>query len=213
MSAVWSVGLALKPRPLLSSPRPEPPSLLPARRPATSRALARAADSGGPVLSSLVRHDRRVPPPSVEPLDPGGAPGRRLPGLAEVDPLADDLAVAELHDANGHHGLVVVSDRVLVDPEVVAAGGPVQLELLAGRIGRPEPDDVRLAAQALAALRPFHDSVVGVDLRRARDVIAWPAAGGADVRRVEMRLDHGSRGRLIHRKSPSRFVNSPSAVR
>jgi len=58
-------------------------------------------------------------------LDPLGAPGRRLPGLAEVDPLVDDLLVTELHDPNGHHRSVVVADCVLVDPEVVAAGGPV----------------------------------------------------------------------------------------
>jgi hypothetical protein len=57
----------------------------------------------------------------------------------------------KLHDAHADHRLVVVADRVLVDPEVVAAAGPVELELLAGRIGRPEPDDVRLAAQAARA--------------------------------------------------------------
>src|SRR3954447_9544922 len=84
------------------------------------------------------------------------------------------------------HRLVVVADRVLVDPEVVAAGGPVQLELLAGRIRRPEGDDVGLAAQALAALRPLHDGVVGVDLRGAVDVVFWSAAGRADVRGVEV---------------------------
>src|SRR5918998_708174 len=85
---------------------------------------------------------RRLRLPRVEPLDPLGAPVRRLPRFAEVDPLADDLVVAELHDADDHHRLVVVADRVLVDPEVVAAGGPLELELLAGRIVRPEFDDV-----------------------------------------------------------------------
>src|SRR5690242_17918717 len=44
----------------------------------------------------------------------------------KVDPLADDLLVAELHGADDHHGMVVVEERVLIDPEVVAAGGPVQ---------------------------------------------------------------------------------------
>src|SRR3954464_3212096 len=78
------------------------------------------------------------------------------------------------------------------------------MELLAGRIGRSEPDDVRLAAQALAALRPLHDSIVGVDLRGADDVISWPAAGGGHVGSVEVRLDHGARCRFVHQKAPSR---------
>src|SRR5215212_2272881 len=110
--------------------------------------------------------------PGVEQLDPLRAPGRRLPGVAEVDPLADHLLVAELHDPDGHHGSVVVVDRVLSDPEVVAAGDAVNLELLARRICRPERDDVGLAAHALTALRPLDDSVVGIDLRRAGDVIS-----------------------------------------
>src|SRR5215211_1729017 len=143
----------------------------------------------------------RVRVPRVEPLDPVGAPGRRFPGIAEVDPLADDLVVAELHDADDHHRLVVVADRVLVDPEVAAAGGPVKLEVLSGRIRGPEPDDVRLAAHALAALRPLQDSVVAVDLRGAGDVVSWSAAGNADVRRVEVRLDHGSGRRFVHRRT------------
>ena len=98
----------------------------------------------------------------------GRRPGRRFPS------------------PGGHHRLVVVADRVLVDPEVVAAGGPVELEVLAGRVRRPEPDDVRLATKALAALRPLHDRVVGVDLRGADDV-SGSAAGGADVRGLEKR--------------------------
>ncbi len=40
----------------------------------------------------------------------------------------------------------------------------MKLEALAGRIRGPEPDDVRLAAQTLAALWPLDDRVVGVDL-------------------------------------------------
>src|SRR5215216_1027176 len=80
----------------------------------------------------------RVRVPRVEPLDPAGAPGRRFPGIAEVDPLADDLVVAELHDADDHDRVVVVADRVLVDPQVGAAGDPADLKVLAGRIGRPE---------------------------------------------------------------------------
>src|ERR671910_3726828 len=129
---------------------------------------------------------RRSSVVGVEPLDPLGPPGRRLPGIAEVDPLADDLLVAELHDADDHHRLVVVANRVLVDPEAVAARSSAELELLSGRIGRPEGDDVRLAAQALAALRPLHDSVVGIDLRGADDVVSWSAAGRAHVRGGEV---------------------------
>src|SRR5919109_1269761 len=91
------------------------------------------------------RADRSVRRSGVEALDPVGAPGRRLPGLAEVDPLADDLVVAELHDADGHHWSVVVADRVLVDPQVVAAGRAVELEVEAGPGRGPEADDVLLS--------------------------------------------------------------------
>src|ERR671912_534705 len=82
----------------------------------------------------------------VHPLDPLRPPGRRLPRFPEVDALADDLAVTELHDPNGHDRPVVVTDGVLVHPQVVAADGPVQLELLARRVGRPKGSDVGLAA-------------------------------------------------------------------
>src|SRR5215212_2373342 len=136
--------------------------------------------------------------PGIEPFDPLRAPGRRLPGLAEVDPLAYDLAVAELHDADAHHRLVVVADRVLVDPQVATAGGAKELELLAGRICRPEPRDAGLAAKALSALRPLQDGILGIDLRGAADFVSRSAAGGADVRGVEVRPDHGPRGCLVH---------------
>src|SRR3954452_13931745 len=129
--------------------------------------------------------DRRVGRLGVEQLDPLGAPGRRLPALAEVDPLADDLLVAELHDADDHQRLVVVADRVLIDPEVVAAGGAVQLELLPRGIRRSKRDDVRLSAHALAALRPAYDRVVVTDLGCARDLVTGRSTGGADVRRLE----------------------------
>src|SRR3954452_4969733 len=165
-----------------------------------ARALMCDIDSVGAVRFRLVGRDRRVRLKRVEPLDPLGAPGRRLPAIAEVNPLADDLLIPELHDADDHHRLVVVADRVLVDPEVVAAGGPVELEVLAGWVRRPHRDDVRLAAQALAALWPLDDSVVGVDLRGADDVVCWSAAGGADVRGVEVRLDHGPCSRFGHRE-------------
>src|SRR3954447_26431255 len=83
------------------------------------------------------------------------------------------------------------------------------MELLAGRIGRSEPDDVRLAAQALAALRPLHDSILGVDLRGADDVISWPAACGGHVGGVEVRLDHDARRRFIHESSlPGAYLSS-----
>src|SRR3954471_8446952 len=114
--------------------------------------------------------------PGIEPFDPLRAPGRRLPGLAEVDPLAYDFAVAELHDADAHHRLVVVADRVLVDPQVAAAGGAMELELLTGRICRPEPRDACLAAKALSPLRPLHDGVLGIDLRGAADFVSRSAA-------------------------------------
>src|SRR3954469_14089523 len=145
---------------------------------------------------------RLVRIPRVEALDQVRAPGRRLPGIAEVDPLADDLVVAELHDADDHHRLVVVVDRVLVDPEIVAAGGAVELEVLARRIRGPERDDVRLPTHALAALRPLDARVVGVDLRGARDVVSRSAAGDGNVRGVEVRLDQGPCRRFGHPGTP-----------
>jgi hypothetical protein len=56
----------------------------------------------------------------IAPANPGAATA------PQVDPLAHDLAVAELHDAHDVKGLlVVVPDDVLVDPQVVAADGPL----------------------------------------------------------------------------------------
>src|SRR5829696_1383649 len=134
----------------------------------------------------------------VHPLHPLCPPGRRLPRLPEVDALADDLAVAELHDTDGHDGPVVVADGVLVDPQVVAANRPVQQELLAGWVGGPEGGDVGLAADALAALGPFQHGVLGVDRGGAVDVVARSAAGRADGGGVEVVLDHRPGGGLIH---------------
>src|SRR3954447_25393593 len=164
----------------------------------------RARDSPGrdpgPRDAQLLRIAR------IEALDELGTPRRRLPGIAEVDPLAHDLLIAELHDADDHHRLVVVVDRVLVDPEVVAARGPVQLEALARRIRGPERDDVRLSAHALATLRPLQDRVVGVDLRGARDLVSRSAAGDADVRGVEVRPDQCPCRCLGHRGPPEAII-------
>src|SRR3712207_2038887 len=142
-------------------------------------------------------------PSGIEHLDPCGAPRGRVPRLAEVDALAHDLLVPELHDPDGHDGPVVVVDRVLVDPQVVASGDAVHLEALARRIGRPEADDVRPAADALAALRPLDHGVLGVDLGRPGDGVAGSAPGGADVRRVEVRLDQLARPCPGHRTPPA----------
>ncbi len=95
--------------------------------------------------------------------------------------------------------LAVVVDRVFVDPEVVAAGRPVQLEVLPGGVRRPEPDDVLSATQALAALRPLDDGIVGVELRRASDVVSRCATAGADVGRGEVRPDHLGASRVVVR--------------
>ena len=106
-------------------------------------------------------------------------------------------------------GLVVVADRVLVDPEVVAPRGPVELELLAGGIGRPEGDDVRLAAHALAALWPLQDGIHGVDLRGAGDLVARCATRRADVRGLEVRPDHRSGLGFGHRRARRRREPPP----
>ena len=49
--------------------------------------------------------------------DPLRPPGWWLPWLVDVDPLANDLAFAEFHDADDHvRARAVVPDRVFVDP-------------------------------------------------------------------------------------------------
>ena len=64
-------------------------------------------------------------PQRLHPLDPLCPPGRRLPRLAVVEPLAGDLAVAELHDADGVERVrLVIPDGELVDPQVLAADRP-----------------------------------------------------------------------------------------
>src|SRR5215204_3604786 len=155
------------------------------------------ADLDAAALAAAVTQ-RRQGSSGFHPLDPLRPPGRRFPRLPEVDALAKDLAVAELHDPDNHGGPVVVADGVLVDPQVVAADGPVQLELLASRVGGPEGGDVGPAADALAALGPLQHRVLGVDLRGAGNLVAWSAAGGADVGGVEMGLDHRPGGGLVH---------------
>ena len=55
-------------------------------------------------------------PKRLHPLDPLCPPGRRLPRLAVVEPLAGDLAVAELHDADGVERVrLVIPDGELID--------------------------------------------------------------------------------------------------
>jgi hypothetical protein len=67
--------------------------------------------------------------------------------------LADDLAAAELHDVDDVERVgAVIPDGELVDPEVLAAGGPMQFDADPGGVGRPEGNDVGLAADALLAL-------------------------------------------------------------
>src|SRR5919199_189904 len=93
-------------------------------------------------------------------LDPLGPPGWRFPRLPEIDPLADDLAVAELHDAHDVVGrLAVVGDGVLVDPQVLPANGPMHLEAESGGIGGAEGEDVRLAPDAFPALGELQHGV------------------------------------------------------
>src|SRR5215207_5522518 len=134
----------------------------------------------------------------IHTLDPLRSPGGWVPRVPEVDALADDLVVLELHDPYGPHWLAVVSDRVLVHPQVLPPDRAMQLELLTGWIGGSERDDVGLAPDALAALRPFEHGVVGVDLRGAGDVVARAPAGCADAGRGEVVLDHLPRAGLVH---------------
>jgi hypothetical protein len=49
------------------------------------------------------------PAPEGRTARPIGRAKPAAPRIAEVDPLADDLVVAELHDADDHHRFLVVS--------------------------------------------------------------------------------------------------------
>src|SRR3712207_1417732 len=79
---LWTVSYARKTSPMPPRPRTESSRYGP-----NSCATASVGAVG----------DRQAHRPvhlvGVEPLDPPGPPGRRLPVIAEVDPLADDLAV------------------------------------------------------------------------------------------------------------------------
>src|SRR6266511_355533 len=87
-------------------------------------------------------------------LDPLCPPCRRLPRLAVVDPLADDLAAAELHDADGVVRVrAVVPDGELIDPKILAADRPMRLDVDVGGVRGPEGDDVGPASNTLLALR------------------------------------------------------------
>jgi hypothetical protein len=64
-------------------------------------------------------------PKRLHPLDPLCPPDRRLPRLAVVEPLAGDLAVTELHDADGVERVrLAIPDGELIDPQVLAAARP-----------------------------------------------------------------------------------------
>ena|SRR5215218_2616661 len=55
-------------------------------------------------------------PKRLHPLDPLCPPDRRLPRLAVVEPLAGDLAVTELHDADGVERVrLVIPDGEVID--------------------------------------------------------------------------------------------------
>src|SRR3954463_11729728 len=104
-------------------------------------------------------------------LAPPGPPRGRIPRFPEVDPLADDLVVAELHDAHyAERLLAVVVNGVLVHPQVQASGHPMDLEGDASGVRGPERDDVCLAPDALLALRELEHGVVRVDLTGTDDV-------------------------------------------
>src|SRR5437867_1741880 len=62
-------------------------------------------------------------------LDPASPPRGRLPRLGDVDGLPNDLAVVELHDPDNVPWSAVVSDCVLVNPEVAGADRPSYLEV------------------------------------------------------------------------------------
>ena len=75
-----------------------------------------------------------------------------------------DLAVAELHDADGKCGLPLVEDGVFGDPEIGAAEHAPDFEAgwLAG-VMTAQGLEIGAAEDALAGLRIVADSVVGVD--------------------------------------------------
>jgi hypothetical protein len=84
--------------------------------------------------------------------------------------------------------LVVVPDGVLVDPEVLAANRPMDLEGQTGGVGGPEGND-GFASDPFSALRELQNGVVRVDLGRAGDVVGTC---------IEVILDHRARDVFIH---------------
>lgn len=92
---------------------------LPARR--DGKDTTAGLTAGAPATAHLQR--RGVPALILLPIfvshqfDPLRPPGWWLPWLVDVDPLANDLAFAEFHDADDHvRARAVVPDRVFVDP-------------------------------------------------------------------------------------------------
>src|SRR5215204_7187981 len=92
-------------------------------------------------------------------------PGGWLPRVAEVDRLAHDLAVAELHDVDRVHrpGLVVIYD-VLGHPEIATAPDALGPQRQPGRISVPHRAHVDSSDEPLTALRELQHHVVVVDL-------------------------------------------------
>jgi hypothetical protein len=84
-----------------------------------------------------------------------------------------------------------ITDRTSIAQAAEAApeGAPTAV----GPDGRSEAMMFALPRRRSPPGGHFHDSVMGIDLRGADDFF-WSAAGGADVRGVEVRLDHGPRG-------------------
>ena len=61
-------------------------------------------------------------------LNPLAPPGRRLVGIREILSLVHDLAVAELHDADGVGRSSLIEDRVFRDPEFTFSENPFDVE-------------------------------------------------------------------------------------
>src|SRR5437870_3352542 len=124
------------------------------------------------------RSRRRLPTPVglcvAHGLDPASPPRGRLPGFGDVDGLVNDLAVVELHDPDNVPWSAVVSDCVLVDPEVARADCPSYVEVEACRVSNSERENVGLSPDALSALREIENRIVSVDFRRCHLV---PAGG------------------------------------
>ncbi len=118
-----------------------------------------APDSAGPSADGWLR-------PGSSGSTQRGAVFGGVPGLDDVDPLPDHPSVAEIQDSHDRVRITAVEPERELDD--LHRGGPrrtvhVEHSRPAGvRLARR--DDVRLAADAFAALRVFEDRVVGVDV-------------------------------------------------